>query len=165
MSRKGSVQSVHGTQNCSDIVRHDSVVNRGGVGSSPTSGPMVSKTGFRSDLKSAAHVLDTLIEVTHYYVALSQRHMLRNDVVHTLCGAIQIATVAIYGGDLNLTNMLYPNADGDVFISCFCGMGKRGDRETFGPIRPTPPLGNPSAVVLAMRKYPCNPKNSRSLLA
>ena len=120
-------------QHSGNIVRHDGIINGGGVGSSPASGAMVPKAGFRGDVKVSSQVLDTLVKVTHDHITLRKRHMLANDVVNTLGSTSQIAAMAIDGSDLNLTNMLHLNADRDVLVSGFSGMGKGGNSKTFGP--------------------------------
>ncbi len=159
VSSKGSVQSIHVTQHSRDIVRHDGIINGGGVRSSPASGAMVPETGSRGNVKVTSHVLDTLVEITHDHITLRKRHMLANDVVHTLGGTSKIAAMAIDGSDLNLTNMLHLNADRDVLVTGFGGMGKGGNSKPFGPNEAHSPAGVAITSGVGTAKIPLKPES------
>ncbi len=69
--------------------------------------------------------------------------MLLRYAVDAFGSAGEVSTVPIEGSDLDLTNMLHLNADGDVFMNGNSGMGKRGDREALGPNMADSPAGVP----------------------
>ena len=133
---EGCVQSVHGSEQGRNVVRHNSKVNSGRVKPSPTSGPVVPEDRSGDGLKVSPHVLDTLIEISHDNIVLSERDVSVNDVVNTLGGAAQIAAMPINRRDLNMTDVLHLNADRDVLQIGARGMRKSGDGEPFGPNEP-----------------------------
>ncbi len=158
VSGKSSVKSVHGSQHSRNIVRHNGVVNGGGVRSRPTGGPMVSEGRPGSSLKSSLHDLDTLIKVPHDHITLSKRAMFLRYAVNALGGAGKVSTVSIEGSDLDLTNVLHLYADGNVLMNGLRGMGKGGDREALGPNKADSPTRVPVTGGVGKAKEPLQPE-------
>ncbi len=124
VSGKSGVKSVHGSQQSRNIVRHDGIVNGGGMGSRPTSGTMVSEDGHGGSFESFLHHLDTLVEIPHDDITLSKRAMLLRYAVDAFGSAGEVSTVPIERSDLDLTNMLHLYADGNVLMHGLSGVGK-----------------------------------------